>query len=160
MREVHGTPAASITPPGRTPRRHVDETCPRRIPCRPRAACGATTSSAIPCAPGPGAWPSCPPSASSWAHPRGGRHHLAGGLILGGILEATGRDQALVVGAALREGRVIDWLESSAFGVWGQTAARRSAKATASARRTGGAGRRRGKARPPSGGGPAPARRR
>jgi exopolyphosphatase/guanosine-5'-triphosphate,3'-diphosphate pyrophosphatase len=48
---------------------------------------------------------------------------LPGALILGAVLDATGRDEALVVGAALREGMVIDWLESTEFGVWGDSAA-------------------------------------
>jgi exopolyphosphatase/guanosine-5'-triphosphate,3'-diphosphate pyrophosphatase len=49
---------------------------------------------------------------------------LPGALILAAILDATSRDEALVVGAALREGMVIDWLESSRFGAWASPAAK------------------------------------
>jgi exopolyphosphatase / guanosine-5'-triphosphate,3'-diphosphate pyrophosphatase len=51
-------------------------------------------------------------------HPRRADTILAGAIIVGGILDAAGRDEALVVDAALREGMVVDWLARTGYGPW------------------------------------------
>jgi exopolyphosphatase/guanosine-5'-triphosphate,3'-diphosphate pyrophosphatase len=51
-------------------------------------------------------------------HPRRADTILAGAIIVAGILEAAGQDEAVVVDAALREGMVVDWLERTGYGPW------------------------------------------